>query len=91
MAANSPEGGVSGMSFAIDTSSEAISKGDFRIFSFTTLFMTSMFSGFIISIIRKGTIKEGMRFIPVMVLATMGLYLLATWILGMLLGGIVDL
>lgn len=78
-------------SFTLSLSSDAVSIADFRIFSLVTLFISALFSSFIISVIRKGSIKEGIRFVPMIILATLVLYFIASWILGLLLGGIVDL
>ncbi|MBD3208885.1 type II secretion system F family protein [Candidatus Woesearchaeota archaeon] len=86
------EGGTGGAGFfTLSLEGDSITVGDFRIFSVATLFVTSLFSAFIISIIRKGTVKEGARFIPVFVLATLALYFVASWILSVLLGGLVAL
>ena len=83
-------GGTSGGGmFTLSLAGDAISVQDFRIFSITTLFVTALFSSFIISIIKKGTIKEGARLIPMFIIATIGLYFLASWLLSILLGGLV--
>lgn len=87
--AGSASSGPGLMSF--DISGESIALKDYTIFSVVTLFSTSLFSGFIISTIRKGSIKDGFRFIPILVLATIALYFLARWLLGLLLGGIIDI
>ncbi|MBN1275689.1 type II secretion system F family protein [Candidatus Woesearchaeota archaeon] len=91
MAAEGAGSGASTGMFSISLSGDSITLKDFRIFSVATLFVTSLFSSFIISIIRKGNVKEGAKYIPMFVLATLALYFLATWVLGFLLGGLLEL
>lgn len=91
MMAASGDASATGGLFALDTSGDSITLKDFRIFSIATLFFTSLFSSFIISVIRKGNIKEGVKYVPIFVVATIGLYFIASWILNLLLGGLLTL
>ncbi len=77
-------------SLSIGVSSSSISSSDFNWFSYITLFVSSLFSGMIISVIRKGSVKEGWRFIPVIVLITIIVYVIASSVLSLLLGGIIS-
>ena len=61
---------------------------DFRIFSVAALFTISFFSSLIVSIVEKGDIKGGVKYIPFYVFGSMGLYLLFMKILSTLFGGI---
>ena len=42
-----------------------VSQSDFLIFAATDLFLTALISAMIISIIKKGTIKDGLKYIPI--------------------------
>ncbi len=86
---SSANSGASLSSFSLNFSGDAVSLKDFRIFSLATLSVTSMFSAFIIGVIRKGSPKYGVRLIPSFLLATIGLYLLSSWALSLLLGGLI--
>ena len=94
MGENTGEASMSGVGGGLSLNmgeSEAITLGDFTTFSVVTLLLTTMFSGFIISTIRKGNIKEGFHMIPIYMIVTLVLYFLARWMLGLLLGGVVNL
>ncbi len=81
--------GGAASSFSMALGGEGISKGDFHWFAAATLSVTALFSGMILSVIRKGSIKEGWRFIPMIIVVTLVIYFLASLVLGSLLGGIV--
>ena len=84
------QGGASSGTLSISLAGDAVSKSDFRVFSLTTLFLTSMFSAFIISTIRKGNVKEGARLVPIFVLVALAVYFFASWLLSLLFGGLVS-
>lgn len=75
----------SGPGLTFDAS--AISLSDFNIFAMVTLAMTSIFSAMIISIIKKGNIKEGLNYIPMFIGTSLVIYLIASKVLGIFLGG----
>ncbi|MFP4567581.1 MAG: type II secretion system F family protein [Candidatus Woesearchaeota archaeon] len=79
--------GASSM-FSMDLSGESISLSDFRVFAFVMLFFSSTFSALIIGVIRKGSPKEGLKFIPAYIAISYVLYFLADWGFSSLLGGI---
>jgi Flp pilus assembly protein TadB len=83
-------GGGGGM-MTLTLSGNAISATDFKIFSIATLVVTSLFSAFIVSVIRKGSIKEGMSIIPLFVIATLVIYFISSWILSYVLGGMLEI
>ena len=72
----------------IQTIGSGITATDFKVFAFIMLFITSLFSGMIISIVKKGSIKEGLKNIPVYVVVSMLLFLLFSVILTGLFGNI---
>ena len=75
-----------GAGFSFDAS--AISVADYNVFAIFTLSMTSVFSAMIISIIKKGNIKEGLNYIPAFVVTNIVIYLIATKLLDIMLGGL---
>ncbi len=62
-------GAASGMGMLIDFSKMNVSKyfGNFILFSILALVIIGVFASMIMSIIRKGNIKEGLKYIPFMV------------------------
>ena len=61
---------------------------DFRLFSILAIFVISLFSSLIVSIVEKGDMKGGLKYIPIYVFGSIGLYLFFMKILGTLLSGI---
>jgi len=72
----------------IQSIGQGITSTDFKIFAFIMLFVTSLFSGMIISTVKKGSIKEGLKSIPVYVVISMLLFLIFSVILTSLFSGI---
>ncbi len=83
-----PKGGGGGASFALSFSQVGITQSDFRIFAFVSLTISSLMSAMIIATIRKGTVKSGLKYIPIFILVCTTLYFVAEWALGKLLSGI---
>ncbi|MBR9692200.1 type II secretion system F family protein [Candidatus Woesearchaeota archaeon] len=73
------------MMFAITGIS--VTPGDFRIFAFTSLSITAFFSSIIVATIKKGTIKEGIKYIPLFMIVSILFFLIASAFLGSILGG----
>ncbi|MBN1385577.1 type II secretion system F family protein [Candidatus Woesearchaeota archaeon] len=67
---------------------KTIDLSDFRVFSAVYLAITSLFSAMIISTIRKGTVKEGINFLPVYILVALVIYFVAMSLLKLFLSGI---
>lgn len=88
MMAESSGGNMSTGMFSLSVTGSSITPADFQIFALVTVFLTSMFSAFIVSSIRKGNVKSGIKSLPVFVGASIILYFIASWVLGKLLGGI---
>ena len=74
--------------FAMDMSGESISLSDFRIFSAVMLFFSSFFSSLIIGVIRKGSPKEGLKFVVPYLAVSYLLYFLADFGFSYLLSGV---
>jgi Flp pilus assembly protein TadB len=81
-------GSSSGVGLAL--SADAVKLSDFKIFSYVTLTITAFMSAFIVSVIRKGGISDGLRLAPGYWAATMLIYIFATWALGFLFTGLVS-
>ena len=91
LATSGSGGGASSGMFSLSTSGNTISLHDFRIFSVLTLIATSMFSSFIISTIRRGSVKQGLGTLPVFIAVSLVIYYLASWMLSLLFGGLMTL
>ncbi|MBI2653437.1 type II secretion system F family protein [Candidatus Woesearchaeota archaeon] len=67
-------------------SGTGISQSDFRVFAVVSLVTTSLFSAMMVSIIRKGNVKSGAKYIPIFITISLTLYFIAHGIAGKLLG-----
>jgi pilus assembly protein TadC len=65
-----------------------ISQFDFSIYAYLSLSVTAVFSAMIISIIQKGRIRDGLKYIPFFVIATVVIFTAAKAILESLFSGI---
>jgi pilus assembly protein TadC len=84
-----PTGAATGMqTIPLGFSQSGISDRDFKIYAYLSLSITSVFSAMIISIIRKGRIKDGIKIIPVLLFLTILLFTVASRLLHALFGGI---
>jgi len=72
----------------IHISGHAINIGDFRTFSILAILMISLFSSMLISIIEKGDIKGGVKYIPAFMISSMFFYFVFMAVLGTLFGGL---
>jgi len=71
--------------FSFNMNPNAVTAKDFKIYAVTMLMVSSFFSGSIISVIRKGNIKEGVVLIPTFIVVTLALYFIFTLALGALM------
>lgn len=69
-------------------SETGVNPADFRTFSLLAIFVISFFSSLIVSIVEKGDIKGGVKYIPIYVFGSVTLYLLFMKVLGILFSGI---
>jgi len=79
--------GVSGM-FSFNFSGESISLSDFKKFAIMVLVISSFFSAAIISTIRKGNVKDGLKTIPLFIIISLLLYFGASALFNSLMGGL---
>jgi pilus assembly protein TadC len=70
----------------ISFSGSGIQLADFKVFSFISLSITAIFSAMIISMIKKGNVKEGAHNIPIYLIVSLLLYIFASTIAEGLLG-----
>ena len=65
-----------------------VNPNDFRIFSVLAVFVISFFSSLIVSIVEKGDMKGGLKYIPIYIFGSMAMYLLFMKVLSLFFGGI---
>ena len=63
---------VSGLPFTLTTGT--VSPGDFRIFSVITIAAISFFSSIIVSTVEKGSVRGGIKYIPLFVFGSLAFY-----------------
>ena len=78
--------GASSLPFNITQTS--INPDDFKIFSVLAITIIALFSSMIVSIVEKGDIKGGLKYIPIYVLGSAFFYFIFMKILKIFLGGI---
>ncbi|MBS3095891.1 type II secretion system F family protein [Candidatus Woesearchaeota archaeon] len=61
---------------------------DFRLFSILAIFVISLFSSLIVSIVEKGDMKGGLKYIPIYVFGSIGFYFLFMKLLSAMFSGI---
>jgi len=84
-----PTGAATGMQvLPVGFFQSGITAKDFSIYAYLSLSVTSIFSSMIISIIRKGKVKDGLKYIPIFLLCTITIFTIARKILEALFGGI---
>ena len=79
---------VSSSSFSFNFSGESIKISDFKKFALMVLVISSFFSASIISVIRKGSVKDGLKTIPVFMIISIIIYYLASAMFASLMGGL---
>jgi hypothetical protein len=81
-------GGGGGGGVGLTINPDVVKQSDFRIFSYVVLSISALMSACIVSVIRKGTIKDGIRILPFFWLISVALYTLANWALSFMFGGL---
>ena len=76
---------TSGSLISLNMSGDSISIQSLTIFAIVSLTITSFFSSCIIATIKKGNIKQGIKFIPVFIIVTVLLYFVSNALIGGLL------
>ncbi|MBW3000177.1 type II secretion system F family protein [Candidatus Woesearchaeota archaeon] len=75
-----PTGAATGAPFTVSGSTVKLS--DFKIFALSSLIVTSFFSAAIIATIKKGSIKAGLKYIPIFIAVSIFLFLMAARFIG---------
>ena len=70
---------------ALSFSGTGVSQSDFKVFAIVSLISTSLFSAMMISTIKKGDIKSGVKYIPIFIIISLTLYFIAHGVAGKLL------
>lgn len=65
-----------------------VNPADFKIFSILAITIISVFSSIIISIIEKGTMRGGMKYIPMFLITSLTIYFIASGLLSFVFGSI---
>ena len=68
---------ASNVGIALTFSGVGISQYDFKIFSVASLIITSLFSAMMISTIKRGNIKSGVKYIPIFIAVSLTIYFIA--------------
>ena len=76
-------------SLPITFSEVSIKPEDFKLFSIMAIFMISLFSSLIVSIVEKGNIKSGLKYIPIFMLSSLFLYFMFMKGLSLVFGSII--
>ncbi|MGV8150647.1 MAG: type II secretion system F family protein [Candidatus Woesearchaeota archaeon] len=82
-------GQTSSSSSMFTFSSDGVKISDFKIFAYVMLGITSLMSACLIGTIRRGSVKDGLKFIPLFMAGTLIIYYLSTIILGSLFSGLI--
>jgi archaeal flagellar protein FlaJ len=72
----------------ITFTAHAINISDFKTFSILALVVISFFSALLLSIIEKGDVRGGIKYIPMFIISSLVLYFLFMYILSMIFGQI---
>jgi Flp pilus assembly protein TadB len=83
-----PENTGSGM-FTMNFGDVGVSQKDFLIFACTNLFLTSLISAMIVSIIRKGDIKAGIKYVPIFIAVSLLIFFAAYKLFSVLMSGMI--
>lgn len=70
-----------GLGLPISFAGIGITPSDFRLFAIISLLITSLFSAMIIATIKKGSVKGGVKYIPIFMIVTVILFFIARIIL----------
>ncbi len=74
-----------GSGIPLSFSGTGVTQSDFRIFAITSLVMTSTMSAMMISIIKKGNVKFGIKYIPIFIGVSLTLYIVTQSLAGKLM------
>jgi len=72
---------------AFEFSAESIAIGDFKIFAVSSIAVTAFFSAVIVSMIKKGDVRDGLKLIPAYMIGAVAVFFIASSIIVKLLSG----
>ena len=72
---------ASNFGFAISFSGVSIRYIDFKIFAIVSLIVTSLFSSAIIATIKKGSVKSGFKYVPIFIISSVVIFLIADFLM----------
>ncbi len=78
---------ATGLSAPVKVGTGGIEIGDFRVFVFVTMALGSFISAMIISVIKNGTVKQGLGYIPAFIAVSFMVYIVANFLLGSVFSG----
>ncbi len=81
--------GVGGLS--LDVSNLSTNPNHFKYFSLSALAIIALFSSMIVSIVEKGNVKGGLKYIPFFLIGSAIMYLIMIKLLGFIFGGLTNL
>jgi len=73
----------------ITLQSVGITSADFHIFAILSTIITAFISALIVSLIKKGNIKEGAKYVPTFIITAITIYIISSKLLGIMLKGFV--
>ncbi|MFH1770234.1 MAG: type II secretion system F family protein [archaeon] len=76
-------------SFSIGLSGASIAIGDFKIFAVLAVLVSSFFSASIVSVIKNGNVKQGLKYIPIFMIISLIIYFFANMLVGGLMGSFI--
>jgi pilus assembly protein TadC len=85
--ASSGIGGLEGSPMTLTITEVNIDPDDFKLFSVGALSIISIFAAMIVSIIEKGNIRGGVKYIPLFWVLSLIVYILSSKLLGSIFGG----
>ena len=77
---------ASSVGIALTFSGGGVTESDFKIFAIVSLIITSLFSAMLISTIKKGNVKSGVKYIPIFIITSLVIYFIGSTIVGKLVG-----
>ena len=77
-----------GTFFTIGFSGSSIKSSDFKIFSYLVLIISAISSACIVSVIKKGRVRDGLKSIPIYIIVSVVLFTLASLIISSLFTGV---
>ena len=85
-ALSSTKTAAAGFSIGLSFSGTGVTNSDFKIFAAVSLMITSSFSAMMISIIKKGNVKSGVKYIPIFIIVSLTIYFIVQGLAEKLIG-----